>query len=210
MRLEDWLSTTEPGLSTGFPPSLVSTVSGRLQHSGTRVFVAHWPYLFLRDLAVSSAELDELIVRLISGVDLFRHLQRSVIVNLLRGASKAAFKAGDTVFAEGAEGRSLYVVVKGSFEVYRLLGNKRVHLAEISAGQHFGEIALLGGRRRTASVAALENSLAIRFSEKSFEYHPEAAALLYRNMANMLADRLLNADEEILFHRTVRPATPKK
>jgi hypothetical protein len=28
-------------------------------------------------------------------------------------------------------------------------------------------------------------------------------------MANMLADRLLNADEEILFHRTVRPATPK-
>jgi CRP-like cAMP-binding protein len=158
---------------------------------------------------VSSAELDELIVRLISGVDLFRHLQRSLIVNLLRGASRAAFKAGDPVFEEGAEGRSLYVVVKGSFEVYRLLGSKRVRLAEISAGQHFGEIALLGGRRRTASVAALENSLAIRFSEKSFEYHPEAAALLYRNMANMLADRLLNADEEILFHRTVRPATPK-
>ena len=158
---------------------------------------------------MSSAELDELIVRLISGVDLFRHLERSVIVNLLRGASKAAFKAGDTVFEEGAEGRSLYVVVKGSFEVYRLLGNKRLRLAEISAGQHFGEIALLGGRRRTASVAAMENSLAIRFSEKSFEYHPEAAALLYRNMASMLADRLLNADEEILFHRAVRPASPK-
>jgi CRP/FNR family cyclic AMP-dependent transcriptional regulator len=158
---------------------------------------------------VSSAELDELIVRLISGVDLFRHLERSVIVNLLRGASKAAFKVGEAVFEEGAEGRSLYIVVKGSFEVYRMVSGKRLRLAEISAGQHFGEIALLGGRRRTASVAALENSLAIRFSEKSFEYHPEAAALLYRNMANMLADRLLNADEEILFHRTARPVAPK-
>jgi CRP-like cAMP-binding protein len=159
---------------------------------------------------VPNAELDELIVRLIAGVDLFRQLERSVIVNLLRGASKAAFKAGEVVFEEGAEGHSLYVVVRGAFEVYRLQGGKRLRLAEIKAGQHFGEIALLGGRRRTASVSAMENSLAIRFSRQSFEYFPEAAALLYRNMASMLADRLLSADEEILFHRTARAAVPQR
>jgi CRP-like cAMP-binding protein len=149
-----------------------------------------------------TAELDELIVRLIAGVDLFRQMERSAIVNLLRGASRAVFKAGEMVFEEGAEGHSLYVVVQGSFEVYRQLKGKRSRLADIKAGQHFGEIALLGSRRRTASVCALENSLAIRFSRQSFEFQPEAAALLYRNMAGMLADRLVSADEEILFHRT--------
>ncbi len=155
---------------------------------------------------MSSAELDELIVRLITAVDLFRQLERPVIVNLLRGASKVAFKAGETVFEEGAEGNSVYIVVRGSFEVYRQSKGRRSRLAEIVAGQHFGEIALLGGRRRTASVAALENSLVIRLCRSSFEFHPEAAALLYRNMASMLADRLLSANEEILFHRTARPA----
>ncbi len=172
--------------------------------------MAHCLCLLLLGLAVSNTELDELIVRLIAGVDLFRHVERPIIVNILRGASKAAFKSGETVFEEGAAGHSLYVVVRGSFEVYRMIGGKRLRLAEISAGQHFGEIALLGGRRRTASVAALENSLAIRFSRECFEFHPEAAALLYRNMASMLADRLLDADEEILFHRSARPAAPKR
>lgn len=170
--------------------------------------MAHCLCLLLPGLAVSNTELDELIVRLIAGVDLFRQLERQAIVNLLRSASRAVFKAGETVFEEGAEGHSLYVVVQGSFEVYRQIKGKHSQLAQIKPGQHFGEIALLGTRRRTASVCAQENSLAIRFSRKSFEFQPEAAALLYRNMANMLAERLVSADEEILFHRAVlAPAT---
>jgi CRP-like cAMP-binding protein len=147
-----------------------------------------------------NTELDELIVRLIAGVDLFRHLDRQAIVDILRGASRAVFKAGEIVFEEGAEGHSLYVPVRGSFEVFRQQNGNRVQLAKISPGGHFGEIALLGARRRTASVKALENSLAIRFSRQSLDTQPAVASLLYRNMACMLAERLIKADEEIMFH----------
>lgn len=157
---------------------------------------------------MSNADLDALIFRLISGVDLFRNFERQAIADLLRGASKAAFKAGETVFEEGAEGHSLYVVVRGSFEVYRLSGGKRLCLAEIAAGEHFGEIALLGNHRRSASVATLTNSLAIRFTRQCLDAQPAAAALLYRNMARMLADRLVAADEEIVFHRSAQPVRP--
>jgi CRP-like cAMP-binding protein len=151
---------------------------------------------------MNHADLDELILRLIAGVDLFRHLERQALADLLRGAAKAAFKAGEIVFEEGADGRSLYVVVRGSFEVYRMSGGKRLRLAEISTGEHFGEIALLGSHQRTASVAALEDSLALRLTQPLLDAQPAAAMLLYRNMASMLADRLLTADEEIVFHRS--------
>lgn len=157
---------------------------------------------------MNHADLDELILRLIAGVGLFRRLERQALADLLRGAAKAAFNAGETVFEEGAEGRSLYVVVRGSFEVYRMSGGKRLRLAEISTGEHFGEIALLGNHRRTASVAALEDSLALRLNQPILDAQPAAAMLLYRNMASMLADRLLTADEEIVFHRCERLTAP--
>lgn len=167
------------------------------------------PVSVFTGLEMSNVDVDELIFRLIAEVDLFRHLERQAIADLLRGASKAAFKAGEVVFDEGEDGHSLYVVVRGSFEVYRVSGGKRLRLAEVTAGEHFGEIALLGKHRRSASVAALESSLTIRITRQSLEPQPAVAALLYRNMARMLADRLLNADEEIVCYRRAAQSLPE-
>lgn len=209
------MSTTEPGLSTGFPLPIACAAAWRAFYC--QDFRGTLSASVFTGFEMSNVDVDELIFRLIAGVDLFRHLEREAIAGLLRGASKAAFKAGEVVFDEGEDGHSLYVVVRGSFEVYRVSGGKRLRLAEVTAGEHFGEIALLGKHRRTASVAALESSLTIRITRQSLEPQPAAAALLYRNMARMLADRLLDADDEIVCHRRAAqnqpepsPSTPAK
>lgn len=65
--------------------------------------------------------------------------------------SKASYAAGDRIIAEGSDDRRLYIVVSGTARIER--SHVEVDLAH--AGDHFGEIALLTGRERTATVSAL-------------------------------------------------------
>jgi CRP/FNR family transcriptional regulator len=151
---------------------------------------------------VSLPDLDILCLRVVSGVELFRQLGREDLAHLLRDATKSVFAAGETVYEEGAEGHSMYVVVQGQFEVYREHGGRRVRLAEIGPGDHFGEIALIANRGRSASVCALTDGVALRLPREAVLGNPRIAAHLLRNMARMLAVRLTDADDEILLHRS--------
>jgi CRP/FNR family transcriptional regulator len=106
------------------------------------------------------------------------------------------------VYEEGAEGQSMYVVVKGRFDVYRYHEGRRVTLATVEPGEHFGEIALVANRKRSATVSARVQSVALRLTKEAVFGHPRIAAQLLRNMARMLAVRLTDADDEILLHRS--------
>ncbi|MCC7494274.1 MAG: cyclic nucleotide-binding domain-containing protein [Fimbriimonadaceae bacterium] len=74
--------------------------------------------------------------------------------------------AGDLLLAEGSAGDSMYVVVEGEFEVTqraaqsrrRAAGHDEVTLARCGPGEVLGEISLLDGSPRTASVRALRDS----------------------------------------------------
>lgn len=145
---------------------------------------------------------DNLLLKLITGVRLFKHLEREDIVALLRNANKSTFTAGEVVFEEGYEGHSMYVVVQGAFEVYRMVKGKHVSIATINAGDHFGEIALIASRPRTASVRAISDSIALRFTKQAIFAEPGAAVYLFRNMAKLMADHIVHSNEEIILHKT--------
>lgn len=147
-------------------------------------------------------ELNSLILKLVTGVELFKQLEHDAIFALLQHATKASYKAGDVVFEEGFEGHSMYVVVQGCFEVYRVISGKTVHIADIGQGEHFGEIALIANRPRSASVRAREDGIALRFSKQAIFSEPKAGLHLFRNMARLMAQRLVHADEEIILHKT--------
>jgi CRP-like cAMP-binding protein len=146
--------------------------------------------------------IDTLFLRVVSEVDLFRHLEREDLVALLRSASKSVFKAGEIVYDESSEGNSMYVVVQGRFEVYREHQGHRIHLVDIDPGEHFGEIALVANRQRSATVCAKTDGVALRLTKEAIFGHPRIAAQLLRNMARMLAVRLADADDEIILHRS--------
>lgn len=148
------------------------------------------------------ATIDELFLRVVSEVELFRQLERPEISALLREATKATFGAGEIVYGEGEDGHAMYVVVQGSFEVYRESGGERVVLAHILPGEHFGEIALIANRSRSATVRAVTDAVALRLTKQALFAHPEIASRLMRNMARMLAVRLTDADDEIILHHS--------
>ncbi|MBF0560776.1 MAG: Crp/Fnr family transcriptional regulator [Alphaproteobacteria bacterium] len=70
------------------------------------------------------------------------------------------FVAGDVVFDRENYTLDVYFVVAGSVRILNIAaGNRDVALADISAGNYFGELAAIDGLRRSARVIALEDTL---------------------------------------------------
>jgi CRP-like cAMP-binding protein len=145
--------------------------------------------------------IDEIVLRLISQVSLFKNLEREDLIGMLRNVSKATFTPGEIVFEEGFEGHSMYVVVQGYFEVYRQVKGLTVPFAKIGPCAHFGEIALISSRPRTASVRSVGDGIALRLNKQAIFSEPHAAAIFFRNMSRLMAERLVCANEEIILHK---------
>lgn len=149
----------------------------------------------------SQASLDHLFLRVLSEIDLFRHLDRSQARVLLSEATKSVFTAGEVVYYEGDEGESMYVVVQGAFEVYKASNGEHLELAHVLPGEHFGEISIIAHQARSATVRALQPSVALRFTKSALLARADIAARVLKNMARLLARRLSSADDEIILHR---------
>jgi predicted acylesterase/phospholipase RssA/CRP-like cAMP-binding protein len=86
-------------------------------------------------------------------------------------------RGGEVVVRQGEPSDALYVVIQGRLRVLREREDGTVTmLSELRRGQSVGEIGLLTGGARTATVAALRDSLLARLSRESFdrlvESHP--------------------------------------
>lgn len=77
-------------------------------------------------------------------------LGRTQVVN------QAHYEPGDIIFRQGDVGDIFYVIQSGEVEVFKELSNgQQVPLTRLGQGEHFGESALISGRRRNATVRAL-------------------------------------------------------
>jgi len=118
---------------------------------------------------------------------------------ILSVSSKAAWKKGEDIFLEGDPGRDMYIICAGRIAIWRNNAGKRLDLASLSAGESFGEMGLVDGGKRSAGARALEDTLALRISYDRLHEAPAAAAILYRNIAKALAERLTIANDIIIF-----------
>ncbi|MCI0794530.1 MAG: FAD-dependent oxidoreductase [Chloroflexi bacterium] len=71
------------------------------------------------------------------------------------GITGAHYEPGEIIFTEGELARNFYTILKGQVEVIRRRNGEEVTVATLGPGEYFGEIALLTGIRRNASIRAL-------------------------------------------------------
>ena len=71
------------------------------------------------------------------------------------GISRAHYESGQVVFREGELGRSFYIILTGRVLVFRQHDGREIEVAALGAGEYFGEMSLLQGARRNASIRAL-------------------------------------------------------
>jgi ATP-binding cassette subfamily B protein len=101
------------------------------------------------------------------------------------------FESGQLVIEEGAPGDKFYVVVRGKLKV-TVIGNEQrpVHVGVLQDGDYFGEIALLEGSRRTATVRAILPTLCLTLERKLFLSMMAANPAVRSAIENTKRDRL--------------------
>jgi CRP/FNR family transcriptional regulator, cyclic AMP receptor protein len=107
------------------------------------------------------------------------------------------FRKGTLLCREGDPGREMFIVQKGKVQVRKKVGPGEKVLAELGDGEFFGEMALLEGLNRSATVEALEDSKILVINPETFETllktNPEIALKMLKKMAS----RLRNLDEHL-------------
>ncbi len=100
----------------------------------------------------------------------FSQLPPSDVQRLIRALEPVSYKEGDTVISQGDEGDYFYIIREGTCSVTRLASGKgwEVPLAELGAGECFGEDALVSDGHRNASVTMLTDGSLMRLSKQQF------------------------------------------
>lgn len=91
------------------------------------------------------------IVAKLANVPLFAGCSKKELALIARSTKEVAHRKGTVVAREGDPGVGLFVILEGECEV--TVGGRRK--AKLGPGDFFGEIALLDGGPRTATVTAL-------------------------------------------------------
>src|SRR6266540_5956578 len=85
---------------------------------------------------------------------LFECLSDAQIDSLVQQSQVGHFGRGERLIREGAEGDSMFVLLRGAADVSISKNGTSIPVATLSAGDCFGEMSLLTGERRTATVRA--------------------------------------------------------
>ncbi len=110
------------------------------------------------------------LLQSLAGVPLFRNLQESELLDILRSATLRTFATGEAIVNEGERGSSLYIILKGRTKVTAAHPDGAEHLlAFLGKGQFFGEMALLSNQPRSATVTAVEEITALEVSKTGLE-----------------------------------------
>jgi small-conductance mechanosensitive channel len=91
---------------------------------------------------------------ILRGEPIFECLSDAQIDNLVRHARLNHFGRGERVIEEGAEGDSMFILLRGTASVAVSRNGAAIQVAMLGAGDCFGEMSLLTGEKRSASVRA--------------------------------------------------------
>lgn len=105
------------------------------------------------------------------------------------------FPKGTVLFREGDVGREMFIIQQGKVHVRKRVGNTEEILAELSQGEFFGEMALLLGIDRSATVEVIEDSKLLVINPGAFESLLKSNIEIALKMLKKMASRLRALDE---------------
>eukprot|EP00736_Rhodelphis_marinus_P001778 Rmarinus@m.16726 len=110
------------------------------------------------------------VLTFLQQVELFRHLSYQQVGVVARALSTKEVAAGEVVIRQGDDGDTFYMIESGRVECKKEdAGGHNRHLCYLGAGDYFGERALLGEPRRTATVVASEATVCYVLPKNDFD-----------------------------------------
>jgi len=111
-------------------------------------------------------------IKLLAKSDLLRHLSPEAIDEILPHIRTRCIRAGEVLFEAGEIGDALYVVAAGKMEVLGGVAGDLATgpaIAQLGEGETFGEMSLLSGSVRTATMRAIQDTVLLEIGKVDFE-----------------------------------------
>ena len=129
---------------------------------------------------------------ILRSVELFKSLPPELVTKIAGVAECRAFPKGKIIIHEGDQGDSFYQVISGSARVFRVSEDGvEVTLNTLGPGESFGEMALLTGEPRSASVKTLEASGFLLISKQAFDQLVDENPEFFLALSKIISSRLV-------------------
>jgi len=125
-------------------------------------------------------------IDLIKRVPLFSHCSNAQLAALAGEADELDVPAGKTLTRQGDRGREFMVIVDGSADVTK---NGR-RLNRLRSGDFLGEIALISGAPRTATVTTTSPTRVLVLTDRAFRRITREMPAINANLLKALSERL--------------------
>jgi small-conductance mechanosensitive channel/CRP-like cAMP-binding protein len=127
-------------------------------------------------------------------VDFLRELRDEELRLLLPGVTVLKFGAGEIIVREGDQGDALYIIRTGTVEVVATAPDgKQIHIRDLRQPAFFGEMALMTGEVRNATIRARSDAELLELSRDGFtelfKSHPDTAVKMGEIIALRMSER---------------------
>ena len=114
-------------------------------------------------------------------VSIFRGLHKNSLFEVARKAKEIQYDPGDVVVSQGEPGDALFVVVEGQLDVHR----NDQPVAQLAPGDYFGELSLIDGEPRSATIVARDEVVLLTLTAADFNALLDEPYVLHGVMVNL-------------------------
>jgi len=157
-------------------------------------------------------------IEILKKIPLFRECTNTELIKIANLLQRVGFNPDDVVFRRGESGDALYLIREGQVEVLAPSPeeeNVEDVVAMLGPGDLFGEMALVEGEPRSATVRSKTDSKLLRLQKDYFErlmiQEHEIALKIYRKLTIILSHRLRETTERLaIANRIIRMVSKEK
>ncbi|MDP3088316.1 MAG: mechanosensitive ion channel family protein [Methylotenera sp.] len=147
-----------------------------------------------RELSKQTKRIQERIDAL-HKIELFNSFHEDELIAVARGLKHAQFAKGDIITHQGAIAHWLYMLIEGEAEVYlETTGQSRRKLSTLLPGSYFGEMGLMTGAPRMATVIATKDASCYQLDKEAFENIIKNRPELAKEISHTLVSRRFGLD----------------
>ncbi|MBX9732193.1 MAG: mechanosensitive ion channel family protein [Sphingomonas sp.] len=133
--------------------------------------------------------------RLLNQVQLFAGIDAETLHQLADRIARRNFAAGERLISAGDPGQSMFVMSEGLVSVRIPQGDSELDVAAFSPGDFFGEMSLLTGEPRSATIVAVTDTVAYEIDKTDIEHLLETCPSAAETLSMAAAERRLSSDK---------------
>ncbi len=132
-------------------------------------------------------------------IPLFQSLSEDELTLLVEKLDELHFQAGETIIREGEQGDCMFLLRNGVVRVFAQIpeGGDEITLSRLEAGDYFGEMALITGDTRSASVQAVTDVKLWKLSKTDFDELIKNYPDITLSLTHMLSQRLKHTNKAL-------------